>query len=94
MLRADRFALTAGDAVAGLAKDGGQVLIVLALGSPAFGGNLLLVGVVEGEVLGNRDVHRTSFGAVGAGGAGTRDVGVDDADNLVDDGVLFLGEGL
>ena len=87
-------ALAAADAVAGLAEVLGEIIVILPVRAPALLCGLLLVGIVEREVFGDRDIHRTSVGAVGAAGAGDGYSTVYDVNGGLDDGALLVVERL
>ena len=92
VLRAGALAAAAFDAGAGLAvarQD--QVVEIDPLAGPASRG--ALEAVVQGKILGDRDLHGAAVDAVFAGGAGDGRIGVEELRYLADDGVFLLAEG-
>ena len=86
-------ALTAFDALARLAVFFGKKLIIGEVDRPAFLSHVFTaVFIINGEILGYADIHRTAFGAVMACRAWNGDLTVDNVRNFKAEFFFFFGQ--
>ena len=90
LLRTDFFTLTAFHAVTGFSEVGCETVIISALRCPVLCAELLLIGIVQGEISGDGDVVGTAIHTVRTAGTGNGNAAVDDGYGLLNPFQFFF----